>query len=76
MKYLNVSVTGLRGRHHPALSDQLTTLDVQKRPAIYEDATLLHTKNVPNNQVAPHIAAVAVSLVLAISDQLNLHATF
>ena len=30
MKYLNVSVTGLRGRHHPALSDQLTTLDVQK----------------------------------------------
>ena len=35
MKYLNVSVTGLRGRHHPALSNQLTTLDVQKgRPHI------------------------------------------
>ena len=30
MKYLNVSITGLSGRHHPALSDQLTTLDVQK----------------------------------------------
>jgi hypothetical protein len=30
MFFLNVSVTGLRGRHHPALSNQLTTFDVSK----------------------------------------------
>jgi hypothetical protein len=30
MSYLNVSVTGLRGRHHPALSNQLTTFEVLK----------------------------------------------
>ena len=30
MTYLNVSVTGLRGRHHPALANMLTTHDVQK----------------------------------------------
>ena len=30
MTYLNVSVSGLRGRHHPALANQLTTFDVQK----------------------------------------------
>ena len=30
MSFLNVSVTGLRGRHHPALSNQLTTFDVSK----------------------------------------------
>ena len=30
MKYLNVLVTGLRGGHHPALSNQLTTFEVQK----------------------------------------------
>ena len=30
MSFLNVSVTGLRGRHHPALSNQLTTFDVLK----------------------------------------------
>ena len=30
MSFLNVSVTGLRGRHHPALSNQLTTSDVSK----------------------------------------------
>ena len=28
MKYLNVSTTGLRGRHHPALSNMATTHDV------------------------------------------------
>ena len=30
MKYLNVSLTGLRGRHHPALENLITTIDVQK----------------------------------------------
>ena len=30
MQYLNVSLTGLRGRHHPALSDIVTTTEVQK----------------------------------------------
>jgi hypothetical protein len=29
MKYLNVSTTGLRGRHHPALADMKTTHDVR-----------------------------------------------
>ena len=33
MKYLNVSVIGLRGRHHPSLSNLLTTHDVQKSRA-------------------------------------------
>ena len=30
MSFLNVSVSGLRGRRHPALSNLLTTIDVQK----------------------------------------------
>ena len=30
MKYLNVSLTGLRGRHHPALTGIVTTVAVQK----------------------------------------------
>ena len=30
MLYLNVSLTGLRGRHHPALADIITTQEVQK----------------------------------------------
>ena len=30
IKYLNISLLGLRGRHHPALSNLLTTHDVQK----------------------------------------------
>ena len=30
LKYLNVSVSGLRGKHHPSLSNLLTTHDVQK----------------------------------------------
>ena len=30
MKFLNVTLSGLRGRHHPALNDLITTLDVQK----------------------------------------------
>ena len=30
MKFLNVSLSGLRGRHHPVLSNLLTTYDVQK----------------------------------------------
>ena len=30
MKYLNVSLSGLRGRHHPALNNIITTLDVKK----------------------------------------------
>ena len=30
MKYLNVSLTGLRGRTHPALSNIVTTQEVQK----------------------------------------------
>lgn len=30
MKYLNVSLCGLRGRHHPALSNIITTVEVQK----------------------------------------------
>ena len=30
MTYLNVSVTGLRGKHHPALANQITTFEVQK----------------------------------------------
>ena len=30
MSYLNVSVSGLRGKHHPAISNLLTTLDVHK----------------------------------------------
>ena len=30
MEYLNVSLTGLRGRHHPALSGIITTQEVQK----------------------------------------------
>ena len=30
MQYLNVSVTGLRGRRHPALSNIVTTHEVQK----------------------------------------------
>ena len=35
MTYLNVSVSGLRGRRHPALSNMMTTHDVQKsRPHI------------------------------------------
>ena len=35
MTYLNVSVSGLRGRHHPSLSNLLTTHDVQRsRPHI------------------------------------------
>ncbi len=35
MKYLNISVTGLRGRHHAVLSSMITTHDVTKaRPAI------------------------------------------
>jgi hypothetical protein len=29
MKYLNVSTTGLRGQHHPALADMKTTHDVR-----------------------------------------------
>ena len=29
MRFLNVSVTGLRGRHHPALSNLVTTNDVK-----------------------------------------------
>ena len=29
MKYLNVSTTGLRGRHHPALSNMVTTREVR-----------------------------------------------
>ena len=35
MTYLNVSVSGLRGRHHPALANMTTTHEVQKsRPHI------------------------------------------
>ena len=35
MTYLNVSVSGLRGKRHPALSDMITTRDVEKsRPHI------------------------------------------
>ena len=30
MTYMNVSVTGLRGKHHPALSNLITCFDVQK----------------------------------------------
>ena len=30
MKYLNVSLHGLSGRHHPALSGLVTTQDVKK----------------------------------------------
>ena len=30
MTYLNVSVSGLRGKHHPAISNLLTSLDVKK----------------------------------------------
>ena len=30
MEYLNVSTTGLRGRHHPALSNMVTTRKVQQ----------------------------------------------
>ena len=30
MKYLNVSLSGLRGRHHPALANIITTTEVQK----------------------------------------------
>ena len=30
MQYFNVSVTGLRGRRHPALSNIMTTIEVQK----------------------------------------------
>ena len=30
MSFLNVSVSGLRGRRHPALSNLLTTIDAQK----------------------------------------------
>ena len=30
MEYLNVSLTGLRGRHHPALTQIITTQEVQK----------------------------------------------
>ena len=30
MTYLNVSLSGLNGRHHPALSDIVTTTEVQK----------------------------------------------
>ena len=30
MNYLNVSLTGLRGRHHPALANIVTTREVQK----------------------------------------------
>ena len=35
MSYLNVSLSGLRGRHHPALSQMITTREVQTaRPHI------------------------------------------
>ena len=35
MKYLNVSTLGLRGRHHPALSNMITTNDVKiSRPHV------------------------------------------
>ena len=30
MTHLNVSVTGLNGKHHPALANLLTTFDIQK----------------------------------------------
>ena len=30
MKYLNVTLSGLRGRHHPALANIITTTEVQK----------------------------------------------
>ena len=30
LKYLNVSLSGLRGRHHPALADIITTTEVKK----------------------------------------------
>ena len=45
MKYLNVSMLGLSGRHHPALSGLVTTQDVRKSKAhikmLIEEKTIL-----------------------------------
>ena len=53
MTYLNVSVSGLRGKRHPALSDMITTRDVEKsRPHI------THMKNVQISLEDRHTAVL------------------
>ena len=57
MEFLNVALTGLRGRHHPALSNIVTTLEVRKsRPhlkMLSGDYSTYETKSIQSGG-SPH----------------------
>ena len=65
MKYLNVSVSGLRGRHHPSLSNIMTTFQVKKlRPFLKMLCMDYYTYEKRANQSggSPHCRACALRI--------------